>query len=91
MVPRPSGAHGAAMTDAVQLAVLAGAMIVAGLMALYRRGPSIPKPEWPPSPTWSSRRDMLFTGATVLLFGAGVVFGTLAVIAIVLTNVNGQA
>lgn len=78
------------MNDAIQLAVLAGAMVVAGLMALYRRGPSIPKPEWPPSPTWSSRRDMLFAGATVLLFGAGVVFGTLSFIAIALTSINGQ-
>ena len=78
------------MTDAVQLGVLSLAMLVAGLMALYRRGPVIPKPEWPPSPTWSSRRDLLFAATSAVLFGLGVVFGTLSLLAIVLTNLNRQ-
>lgn len=78
------------MNDATQLAVLAGAMIVAGLMALYRRGPAIPKPEWPPSPTWSSRRDLLFAVTSAVLFGMGILFGGLSMLAIVLTNANGQ-
>jgi hypothetical protein len=78
------------VSDAIQLAVLAGAMIVAGLMALYRRGPAIPKPEWPPSPTWSSRRDLLFALTSGLLFGMGVLFASLSVLAIVLSSVNGN-
>lgn len=79
------------MTDAVQLAVLAGAMVVAGLMALYRRGPVIPKPEWPPSPTWSSRRDLMFAAVSSVLLGLGVIFGVLSVLAMVLTSMNGQS
>jgi hypothetical protein len=78
------------MSDAPKLAVLAGAMIVAGLMALYRRGPAIPKPEWPPSPTWSSRRDLLFAALSTLLFGMGVLFGSLSMLAMVLTGGDGQ-
>jgi hypothetical protein len=79
------------MSDAVQLAVLAFAMILAGLIALFFRGPAIPKPEWPPSPTWSSRRDMILAGTTVLLFVAGAAIGTLSVIAIVLSGGGGEA
>jgi hypothetical protein len=79
------------MSDAPKLAVLAAAMVVAGLMALYGRGPAIPKPEWPPSPTWSSRRDRMFAGASVLLLGGGVIVGGLSILAMVLASTNAQS
>ncbi len=63
----------------------------AGLAAMVRRGPITPRPDWPPSPTWSSRRDKLFSVTSALLLGLGVVFATLSMLAIVLTSLNTQA
>ena len=79
-------------TWAGELATLAAALILAGLIAiLLKRGESIPKPDWPPSPTWTSTRDLALAGATGLLFIAGLVIGVLAVASIVLTVLNGDA
>ncbi len=75
----------------LQLAVLAAALMLAGLASLMQRRPE-PVLDWPPSPppVRDVRRDLIVTSASLLFLVAGVAVATLAIATTVISVLVGH-